>query len=63
MEAIQGLIKQNSLQTRVSAYTREEAGATDPAVKAAFATLKIYYTAQLAALMEQNLAKSVSATS
>jgi hypothetical protein len=57
------MIKQNSLQARVSAYTREEAIATDPAVKAAFATLKAYYTAQLAALMEQNLSKTVSGTS
>lgn len=59
-------MKHHALQSRVASYAREEEAATDAAVKAAFATIKAYYTAELAALTEeikQNLVKTVSGTS
>ena len=66
MDVMQYSMRHHSLHSKVASYARDEDAATDPAVKAAFATIKAYYAAELAALTEeikQNLVKTVSGTS
>jgi hypothetical protein len=62
MDATQLSIKIRVLKLKVDECRKEGNAATDPTVKAAFGTIEAYHSALLEQA-QQNLAKTVSATS
>jgi hypothetical protein len=62
MDATQLSVKIRILNLKVDECKKEGNSATDPVVKAAFSTIQAYHAASLA-LAQQDLAKTVSATS